>query len=216
MPGRQASRILWLVFSAAFVLLAWQFQDRLGEIFSGRGVLTVLRQPDQVVLRWRGDIRAPLAAKLAEAFHAEAANTKRFLISLHSPGGSLQEGRDAIVLMRRMQRTHEVDTVVESRRVCASMCVAVYLAGNRRTASPNARFMFHEVSFRDSHSDKVERVPKAAIERATDQFFDRYLKPGGVDARWLAEMREAIRGKEAWRTAEQLVAQRAGVVHELE
>ena len=41
--------------------------------------------------------------------------------------------------------------------------------------------MFHEVSFRDSFSGKVEQVPKEAVGRATDQFFERYLKPAGLD-----------------------------------
>src|SRR5262249_16811655 len=118
--------------------------------------------------------------------------------------------------IKRMQQTRTVDTVVEGRRACASMCVPVYLAGAERTASPNARFMFHEVSFRDSFSDEVSKVPKEAIGRATDQFFERYLKGGGVDPRWLAQMREAIRGKDVWRTAEQLVDERAGIVHRLE
>jgi len=217
MPDRQISRLLWLAFTAAFVLLAWQFQDRLEMLFSARGKLTVKEQSNRVVLSWRGDIKAPLASKLEEAYRAHASNTRRFLIALHSPGGTLDHGRDVIRLIRRMQQTHTVDTVVEDKHACASMCVAVYLAGTRRTAAPKARFMFHEVSFRDSHSgDKTERVPKEAIGRATDQFFERYLKPAGLDQRWLAELREAIRGKDVWRTAEELVEQRAGVVQQLE
>ena len=216
MPDRQTSRLLWLAFAAAFLVLAWQFQDRLEMVFSARGTLTVQEQPDRVVLSWRGGIQAPLAAKLEEAYRAHARDTRAFVIALHSPGGSLDEGREAIRLIRRMQQTHAVDTVIRDRHACASMCVAVYLAGTRRTAAPKARFMFHEVSFRDSHSDKIERVPKEAIGRATDQFFERYLKPAGLDQRWLADMREAIRGKDVWRTAEELVAQRAGVVHRLE
>jgi hypothetical protein len=216
MSNRLISRLLWLTFAAAIVVLAWQFRDRLEMMFSARGELTVEEQPDRVVLRWRGDIKAPLAARLEDAFRAHAGNTRRFLISLHSPGGALDEGRDVIRLIRRMQKTHAVDTVIEGRHACASMCVAVYLAGTQRTAAPRARFMFHEVSFRDSHSGKIEPVPKEAIGRATDQFFERYLKPAGLDPRWLAAMREAIRGKDVWRTATELVEQRAGIVHQLE
>jgi hypothetical protein len=216
MLGRQTSRLLWLAFAVAFVILAWQFQDRLEMVFSSRGELTVEEQPGRVVLRWRGDIKAPLASKLEEAYRAHAGSTRRFLISLHSPGGTLEHGRDVIRLIKRMQQTHAVDTVVEDKRACASMCVPVYLAGTQRSAAPRARFMFHEVSFRDSHSDRIEKVPKEAIGRATDQFFDRYLKPAGLNERWLAELREAIRGRDVWRTAEELVEQRAGIVHWLE
>jgi len=220
MSNRQVSRLLWLGFAAAFVILAWQFRDHLDTLWSRRGELTVEErlgpQGSEVVLRWRGLIEAPLAAKLEEAYHAHTEGTRRFVIALHSPGGTLEHGREVIGLIRRMQRTHLVDTVVEDRRACGSMCVPVYLTGQRRTAAPDARFMFHEVSFRDSLSGKIEEVPKEAIGRATDQFFERYLKPAGLEGRWLAELREAVRGKDVWRTAAQLVEQRAGVVHELE
>jgi hypothetical protein len=216
MSDRQLFRLLWLAFAAAIVALGWQFRDHLETLWSARGELAVEERPGEVVLRWRGLIEAPLAARLDEAYRAHAGGTRRFVIALHSPGGTLEHGREVIQQIRRMQRTHMVDTVVEARRACGSMCVPVYLAGQRRTAAPTARFMFHEVSFRDSHSGKVETVPKEAIGRATDQFFERYLKPAGLDARWLADIREAVRGKDVWRTAEELVEQRAGVVHELE
>ncbi len=168
------------------------------------------------VMRGARTMVLALAGKLDEAYRAHAAGTRRFVIALHSPGGSLEHGREVIDQIRRMQRTHLVDTVVEPGRACGSMCVPVYLAGQRRTAAPQARFMFHEVSFRDNLSGKAEAVPKEAIGRATDQFFERYLKHAGVDARWLADLREAVRGKDVWRTAEELMEQRAGVVHELE
>lgn len=216
MPGRLTSRLLWIVFGVTILALAYQFEDRLEMVFTTRGELSVEAQPGRVVLRWRGGIEAPMYARLEEAFRKHSQDTPRFVLSLHSPGGSLQHGRDVIRLIKRVQATHAIDTVIEARRSCASMCVPIYLAGQRRSADPKARFMFHEVSFRDSHSDKVERVPKDAIGRATDQFFARYLKAFGVDERWLAEMREAIRGKDVWRTAEQLIEQRAGVVQMLE
>jgi hypothetical protein len=215
-PDRHTSRLLWIAFGLAIVLLAWQFQDRLETIFSGRGVLTVEDQSDRVLLRWRGQIDAPLASKLEQAFREHVDGTRRFLLSLHSPGGTLEHGREVIRLIQRMQRTRAVDTVVEDKRVCASMCVAVYLAGARRTAAPNARFMFHEVSFHDSLSDHAERAPSEAISRATDGFFEQYLKPAGLDERWLADMRAAVRGKDVWRTAAELVEQHAGVVQRLE
>ncbi len=216
MPDRNTSRLLWIVFTLAFFVLAWQFQDRLELMFAGRGKLTVEKRDGTVVLSWRGGIQAPLAGKLEEAFRDNKEGSHRFLIALHSPGGTLQHGREVMRVIRQMQQTHAVDTIVEDRRACASMCVPVYLMGQRRSAAPRARFMFHEVSFSDSLSDKVETVPKSAISRATDQFFERYLKPFGLNERWLAEMREAIRGKDVWRTAEQLIDERAGIVQTLE
>lgn len=216
MPSRSLSRLLWLAFSVVGALLAWQFNDRLDMLFAGRGELKVEAEPGRVTLRWRGTIAAPMAQKLDEAFRANAAGQPRFVLSLASPGGQLAHGREVIGIIRRMQQTHAVDTVVEGRNVCASMCVAVYVAGGRRTADPRARFMFHEVSYRDSLEDKVQRVPTEAIARATDQMFERYFYSAGLDRQWLADMRDRIRGRDVWRTAEELVQERSGVVQRLE
>lgn len=210
------TRILWLVLLVAAGLLAWQFQDGLETIFAGRGRLEVERRGGAVVLDWRGKIEAPMAARLKEAFASNAGDTRRFLLVLNSPGGTIDHGADVIRIVQAMQQTHTVDTLVLDRRVCASMCVPVYLAGGRRAAGPRARFMFHEVSYRDVLSDKKKSVPEVAVDRATDQLFERYFTPAGVDAAWLAEMRKSVRGKDVWLTAEQLVDQRAGIVQRLE
>ena len=210
------ARLLWIVFLAAAAVLAWQFQDRLETMFAGRGTLTVERQAGAVVLAWRGKIEAPMAARLKEAFAEHAGDTRRFLLKLNSPGGTIDHGTAVIRAIEDMRRTHSVDTLVSDRHACASMCVPVYLAGGRRTAGAKARFMFHEVSYRDEMSDARKRVPEEAVERATDQLFERYFKPTGVDPGWLAEMRKAVRGKDVWRTAQELVDQRAGIVQRLE
>jgi hypothetical protein len=216
MDQRRTFALLWIAFAAAFAVLAWQFRDHIEDVLAARGTLTVEPRREAVLLSWRGQIEAPLASKLDEAFRAHAGTTRRFVLSLHSPGGSLEHGREVIGVIGRMRATHAIDAVVEDRRACASMCVAVYLAGGRRTAAPRARFMFHEVRYQDSLSGKTERVPREAVGRATDRFFERYFKPAGLDARWLADLREAVKGKDVWRTAAQLLAERSGVVHELE
>ena len=215
MPHRQIHRLLWLVFAAAIGVLGWGFRDHIAEVLARRGTLTVETRVDGVILDWRGRIEAPLAARLDEAFRIHAGSANRFVIALHSPGGSLQHGREVIGVIRRMQQTHAVDTLVEDGRTCASMCVAVYLAGAHRAAGPRASFMFHEVSYRDSLSGRVEEVPADSIARATDQFFERYLAPAGLDRGWLAGLREAVRGRNVWRTAQALVEERAGIVHTL-
>lgn len=217
MNYRQSTRALWLAFAIAIGFLAWQFQDRLELIFATRGALTVSEEADGVVkLHWRGKVAAPLLARLDEAFrtHGRRGET-RFLLSLASPGGELRHGGEVVRLIKAVQRANVVDTVVEGRSACASMCVAIYLAGNNRLADPRARFMFHEVSFRDSVTDKVNEVPERAIARATDQFLERYFKPEGVDPRWLAGIRERMKGRDVWLTAQELTDQRSGIVQAL-
>lgn len=216
MPDRSTARFLWLALLGLIGILAFQFEDNIQQIFTRRGVLTVEQRADHVLLQWRGAIEAPMAEKLEAAFRQHEGDTSRFVLSLHSPGGTLEHGRRVLRVIDAMQRRHKVDTVVADKRACASMCVPIYLAGGTRSAAPGARFMFHEVSFRDTLEGKVEDVLREAISRATDAFFERYLKPFGVNARWLADMRQQIRGKDVWRTARQLVNEGAGIVQQLE
>lgn len=216
MQNRTLSRLLWATFVAAFVVLAVQFNDGLEMLFSGRGKLEVIEEPGLVVLRWRGGVEAPMLARLDEAFRKHGADQPRFVLSLHSPGGKLDHGRDVIRLIQRVRLTHAVDTIVEGRNGCASMCVPIYLAGRQRTASPRARFMFHEVSFRDAESEKISSVPSQAIARATDQMLDRYFRPAGVSEAWLADLRGKMKGRDVWRTAEELLTERSGIVHRIE
>lgn len=214
-PDSRSSRLIWLAFAVVFAFFAWQFQDNLENLFQSRGTLSVERESGRVVLSWRGKVDAPMAQRIEEAFRGHAGETRRFVISLHSPGGSLEHGREVIRVIKAMQRTHDVDTVVERRNACASMCVPIYLAGHQRTADRRARFMFHEVSFRDSVSEEKAMAPKIAIERATDQFFARDLSVPEVSSEWLQRMRRAVRGKDVWRTGEQLVEERSGIVQQL-
>ena len=215
MNEKQVMRALWIVFTVAAVGLGFQFSDQLEGMFARRGTLTVTEEAGTVWLRWRGAIEAPLHAKLEEAFRARQGGG-RFVLSLASPGGKVDHGGEVVRLIKSMQRTHSIDTVVEGRAVCASMCVPVYLAGGHRSASPAARFMFHEVSFRDAVTDKRDEVPAKAIERSTDQLFERYFRPAGVDELWLADMRKAMHGRDIWRTAAELVAERSGIVLQLQ
>ena len=216
MSEKQVMRALWGVFAVAAVVLGFQFSDTLEGMFSRRGTFAVKVEGGTVIMRWRGAIEAPLAARIEETFRAHQATGAQFLLVLASPGGKVDHGGDVVRLVKTMQRTHAVDTLVEGRSVCASMCVPVYLAGRTRTASATARFMFHEVSFRDAVTDKRNEVPEKAIERSTDQLFDRYFRPAGVDELWIKGMRREMRGKDIWRTAEQLVAERSGIVQRLE
>lgn len=218
MSYRQTSRLLWAGFALAIAVLAWQFEDQLELIFASRGTMTVTEEPAGVIkLHWRGKVEAPLLAKLEEAFHAHGGRGEtRFLLSLASPGGQLAHGGEVVRLIKSVQRTHPVDTLIEGRSACASMCVAIYLAGQNRRADPGARFMFHEVTFRDAVTEKVNEVPEKAIGRATDQLIERYFRPAGVDGRWLEDMRVKMKGRDIWRTAKELVEESSGIVLQLQ
>lgn len=219
MPSKQLNRLLWLTTIVLMVFFAYRAQDTIEMALSGVGKLDVRPEPETstLYLRWRGKIDSPMAQRIGEALDKHGGDASRVVLSLSSPGGSLEHGAEVIRLLQRIGGGRSFETVVEGRGICASMCVPVYLQGQLRRASGNARFMFHEVSFRESFSDGKIDVPERAIGRATDRFFTRYFLPAGVPEDWVRQIRRDITGgADVWKSAGELVDERAGIVQRLE
>lgn len=211
------NRALWALVLVAMVYFGFQARDQIDAVFLGAGKLTVSEGDNgAVVLRWRGKIEAPMEARLAEAYESHKDKARLFVVSLSSPGGTLDQGARVVRLLRRMGETHRVETLIDKRSVCASMCVPVYLQGQRRVASADARFMFHEVSFRESLSDDEVAVPQAAKGSATDEFFAKYFATAGVPDDWIATVRRAMTGgNDVWKTGRELAGENAGIVQDV-
>lgn len=219
MFSKQMNRLLWLTVVVLIGVFAYRAQDTIEMALSGVGKLDVRPEPETstLYLRWRGKVDSPMAQRISEALDKHAGDNARIVLSLSSPGGSLEHGAEVIRLLRRVADTRRVDTVVEGRGICASMCVPIYLQGDVRTASANARFMFHEVSFRESFSDDKITVPEKAIGNATDRFFARYFLPVGVPQDWIRQVRRDITGGvDVWKSARELVDENAGIVQRIE
>lgn len=218
MPSRGLNRALWALVLVAIIVFGLKARDQFEAVFVGVGKLDVrvAAEDDTVFLRWRGRIEAPMANRIADAFEQHKNEQRRFVLSLSSPGGSLDQGAEVVRLLRRIGETHKIDTVVEGRSVCASMCVPVYLQGQRRTASEQARFMFHEVSFHEYFSQEDSDVPAAATARETDKLFSRYFAPAGVPDSWIRSVRAAMTGgNDIWKTAPELIDENAGIVQQV-
>lgn len=219
MPSRSLNRILWASILLLLAVLVVQTRDNLDAFFAGVGKLDVTADGDgsTVQLYWRGKIDAPMASRIREAYDQHRATAQRFVLSLSSPGGSLQHGGQVIEFLRQIRRTHRLDTVVDSNRRCASMCVPIYLQGERRIASKGARFMFHEVSFREQFATEDIDVPESAKTSATDRLFAAYFAPAGVPDAWIRQVRaDMAGGNDVWKTARELVDENARIVQEFE
>lgn len=214
--SRNANRLIWAAMLVAIVWLAYEFRDTLA--FLSTGSLTASEEgeePDSVRLRWVGPVEAPMSARFREEIGAWASRKRRFVIELSSPGGSLDQGGAVIRQLRELRKTHEVETVVLAGERCLSMCVPIYLQGTTRVASPRSRWMFHEVRFRKELTGEDEQVPTQAKIRATDKLFADYFKPAGVSESWILVTRAAMRNGDIWRTGQQLVDEKAGIIQKL-
>lgn len=185
--------------------------------------MNVREEADRVVLHWNGQVEAPMRERFEAAFQKFESDPRRLVISLNSPGGSVDHGHKVIKEIRKASRERAIDTVIEKGKSCASMCVPIYLVGAERFAHPAANFMFHEVSFRlPASADQAVRrqlsdptIRKLAVNHFTNELFDDDFGPRSVDARWLKEMRRKIRGRDVWLTGTQLMQQGSGVVDKL-
>jgi hypothetical protein len=215
MPSRTFNRILWTGVIALLAVLAWTTRNNLDSYFARVGTLEVRDAPEDnsVVMRWSGKINAPMESRIVETFERYKDERRRFVLTLSSPGGSLEHGAKVARRLRQISETHTLETVVEAGRSCASMCVPIYLQGTRRTAAPDAKFMFHEVSFKEYLSREDSDVPESAKASETDRLFTTYFAAAGVPGAWIRRVRASMTGgNDIWKTAQELIDENAGIV----
>lgn len=182
--------------------------------------LSVIERPDRVVIAWNGPVMEPMRDNLVAAIKGYRTDKRRLVISLNSPGGLVDHGREVVEAIRMSANIRQIETFVDRGGVCASMCVPIYLVGSRRIADPGARFMFHEAKLvtpslgRISRSERTEFAPilKNIEKNATDALYLRDLDADRVNDNWRVEMRRKITDRDVWLTGKQLVDQESGVV----
>lgn len=183
----------------------------------GKGDVYVSEHPNRyrtVVFSWYDDISAPMSLRFEEAFAQWADKTDTIIIDLDSPGGSLIEGQKVIDVINAMKRSHTVETQVKANRYCLSMCVPIYLQGQRRLGSVSSRWMFHEPKLINVFTDEIEEQNSFDQKRSSYKFFNRYFVNSPMDEKWREKLREEWTGKDVWFTGAQLIDQQANIIQE--
>jgi Clp protease len=169
------------------------------------GVLQISEQPEQVVLTWVGRVDGSMARQFDSALRTHRYDERSFVVVLNSAGGEVRAGVDVIKGLGTLSKARSVETTVAGGGICASMCVPIYMTGNRRTAHAEARFMFHE-----AREARIRRTN----DEVTDYLFYNHMSYEGIDDSWLQRTRRSIQGgKDVWHTGKQLFDERTGVVH---
>ena len=163
-----------------------------------------------VVLNWRGAIMPPMAGQIREAFEAHKRQATRFVLRISSQGGLVPEGERVIELMRQIKTTHQLDTVVTQGDVCASMCVFIYLQGQKRFGALTSSWLFHEVSHVDHATKQTTKLDRGAWERLVEK----YMGPAGVSESWIADMKPRTVNSDYWQTGADLINASSGIIHE--
>ncbi|MEO1015700.1 MAG: ATP-dependent Clp protease proteolytic subunit [Pseudomonadota bacterium] len=194
---------------AVMAMLAWR-NDR--AVYADKGRLAVRVEDDAAVLTWIEGVDVPMARRIDEAYQRLGGEVDAFVLELHSPGGSVLEGRAVIGVLDRVRSTHDLITVVGPGRECLSMCVPIFLSGEMRLAARDATFMFHEPTSRNVLTGARERRPAFEERRATEKFLRRYFEDSPMDPVWRERLAEDWKGEDVWKTGAELVEERAGVV----
>ncbi len=207
-----ANRVLLCALCALAGVLAWQHQSKL---FEDKGRLGVAVKGQTAVLSWSSKVELPMARRIKEAFDQNSARVKRFVLVLHSPGGALHEGGEVIGVLEQIKRTHQLITFVGAKQICLSMCVPIYLQGQERLASPESKWMFHEPIYLEAHTGDEVKKPKFEKDFFARRFFNRYFANSAMDPAWRTQLEKDWKGKEVWKTGQQLFAEKSNIITRL-
>jgi hypothetical protein len=199
-----------VVIVAIAVMLATQVRPASAEEV-GQGRLRVkgpTSGSNTVVMAWHGEIAAPMAAQISEAFEARKASATRFVLLLDSGGGSVAEGERAIDVLRRIKQTHELMTAVAHGHKCGSMCVFIFVQGHERVAALTSAWLFHEVSRMDPNTKRIINLNRPRWE----QLIDKYFVPAGISEAWIADMKQYTFGSDYWQTGADLIQSSSGII----
>jgi hypothetical protein len=167
------------------------------------------KHPEAIIMTWTGTIRPGMAKKIRAAFEKYKDRFRVIEFVLDSWGGSVREGERVIALLQEIKKTHRLYTGVLAGRRCGSMCVFVYVQGQKRYAAPASIWLFHEVSRKDKRSHKIYELDRAQWER----LIAKYWVPAGVNPVWIAEMKQHTFQTDYFQTGKDLLDHDSGIVH---
>ncbi len=101
-----------------------------------------------------------MSAEINEAFEQYKDRVNTVELKLDSGGGSVKEGERVISILQNIKKTHKLATAVGAGKKCGSMCVFIYVQGQKRLAAPASLWLFHEVSMKDKHTHRIARLDR--------------------------------------------------------
>ena len=165
--------------------------------------------PEVLVMTWTGAVRPGMTEKIRAAFDKHKNSFRVIEFVIDSGGGSVREGERVIGILQDIKKTHRLYTGVLAGKRCGSMCVFIYMQGQKRFAAPASIWLFHEVSRSDKHTHEIYELDRAQWER----LIDKYWVPEGVNPAWIAEMKKHTFQADYYQTGQDLLDHDSGIVH---
>ena len=164
------------------------------------------QQSGRLEIDWSGLIVAGVADDLRAWVAKYGTALKSVVLFLDSAGGRVDEGDRVIAVLNEIKQGHRLATVVPHGKLCASMCIPIFLQGDDRFAARASLWIFHEVS-----------QPQANGGQRTDmtetwRLFRKYYGSAGVSMHWLKSIAPLIQGADLWQTGGDLIDAKTGIV----
>jgi ClpP protease-like protein len=164
------------------------------------------KEDGTLYIDWLGPIVAGMANDLRSAFDKYGAISQRVVLFLDSPGGQVEEGDRVIEVLNEIKLQHQLITVVPHGKLCASMCIPIFLQGEDRLAARASLWIFHEAAQRQANGG--QRTDMAETWR----LFRKYYAPAGVSMHWLKSIAPMIKEADLWQTGGDLISAKSGII----
>ena len=128
----------------------------------------------------------------------------RVVLFLNSAGGEVEEGDRVIHVLNEIKPTHRLVTAVLNGKLCASMCIPIFLQGDDRLAARTSSWIFHEAAKRGANG-------KERLEE-TLRLLRTYYVPAGVSTHWINSVVPIIKRADLWQSGGDLIEAKTGIV----
>jgi hypothetical protein len=169
------------------------------------------KEDGTLYIDWSGPMVVGMADDLRTGFDKYGRVLDRVVLFLDSAGGQVEEGDRVIAILNEIKLRHQLITVVPHGKLCASMCIPIFLQGEDRLAARASIWLFHEAAQRQANGEL--RTDTAETWR----LFRKYYAPAGVSTRWLKSIAPMIEEADLWQTGGDLISAKSGIIlHPLE
>jgi hypothetical protein len=170
---------------------------------------------NKLLLKWSGTVNEGMGPAIAAAFDAYKLRSKTVELVLQSCGGRTDYMAAVIGVLHHIKTTHKLTTVVERGAMCASACIPIFLASDRRMAALSSVWFFHR-SWRHQLVGGVDGVITRKPGRSSlTRFLKQYYASAGVSHDWLSGLKAIIEnGAGYWQTGRDLWGDKSGIITE--
>jgi Clp protease len=164
------------------------------------------KEDGTLYIDWSGPIMAGMADDLRAALGKYGTVSQRVVLFLDSAGGQVEEGDRVIEILNEIKLRHQLITVVPHGKLCASMCIPIFLQGEDRLAARASLWIFHEAAQQQANGQ--QRTDMAETWR----LFRKYYAPAGVSMHWLKSIAPMIKEADLWQTGGDLISAKSGII----